>query len=43
MIDDLTPLHQLDDNILQSNANLFKPDISYRLAQSVDGESQIHY
>ncbi len=34
MIDDLTPLHQLDNDVSQSNSTLFKPDISYRLAQS---------
>ena len=34
MIDDLTPLHQLNNGSLESNAILFKPDKSYRLAQS---------
>ena len=34
VIDDLTPLHQLNSNNLNNNAILFKPDLSYRLAQS---------
>jgi len=34
IIDDLTPLHQLDNSIKENSAILFKPDKSYRLAQS---------
>ena len=34
MIDDLTPLHQLNNEIVNDEAILFKPDVSYRLAQS---------
>ena len=34
MIDDLTPLHQLNEKNKESNVILFKPDISYRMAQS---------
>ena len=34
MIDDLTPLHQLNNEIANDEAILFKPDVSYRLAQS---------
>ena len=34
IIDDLTPLHQLNDNILLSESYLYKPDISYRMQQS---------
>ena len=34
IIDDLTPLHQLNDNNHDDDAILFKPDISYRMAQS---------
>ena len=34
IIDDLTPLHQLNDNNHDDDAILFKPDLSYRMAQS---------
>jgi photosystem II stability/assembly factor-like uncharacterized protein len=34
IIDDLTPLHQLNSNNLNNKAILYKPDLSYRLAQS---------
>ena len=34
MIDDLTPLHQLNNDMKSNSAILYKPDISYRLAQS---------
>ena len=34
IIHDLTPLHQLNDNNHDDDAILFKPDISYRMAQS---------
>ena len=34
MIDDLTPLHQLSDEVAKSNSYLFKPDLSYRMQQS---------
>ena len=34
MIDDLTPLHQLSNEIAQSQAYLFKPDNAYRMQQS---------
>ena len=34
VIDDLTPLHQLNDDILLSESYLYKPDISYRMQQS---------
>ncbi len=32
MIDDLTPLHQLNDQIAKSDFHLFKPKASYRMA-----------
>ena len=34
MIDDLTPLHQLNEKNKGYNVILFKPDLSYRMAQS---------
>ena len=34
IIDDLTPLHQLNDNNHDDDAILFKPDLTYRMAQS---------
>ena len=34
IIDDLTPLHQLNDDVLLSESYLYKPDISYRMQQS---------
>ena len=34
IIDDLTPLHQLNDDVLLSESYLYKPDISYRMRQS---------
>ena len=34
VIDDLTPLHQINNEIQNNDAILFKPDKSYRLAQS---------
>ena len=34
MIDDLTPLHQLNEEITNKNFYLFKPDKSYRMHQS---------
>ena len=34
MIDDLTPLHQLNQEIIDKNFYLFKPDKSYRMHQS---------
>jgi photosystem II stability/assembly factor-like uncharacterized protein len=34
MIDDLTPLHQLSDEVVSSSFYLFKPDQSYRMHQS---------
>ena len=34
VIDDLTPLHQINNEIQNNDAILFKPDTSYRLAQS---------
>ena len=34
IIDDLTPLHQINNEIENDDAILFKPDTSYRLAQS---------
>ena len=33
LIDDLTPLHQLSDEVANSNFYLFKPDDSYRMNQ----------
>jgi photosystem II stability/assembly factor-like uncharacterized protein len=33
MIDDLTPLHQLSDEVANADAYLFKPKQSYRMAQ----------
>ncbi len=39
MIDDLTPLHQLKENMNESSAILFKPDKSFRLSQSGWGRS----
>jgi photosystem II stability/assembly factor-like uncharacterized protein len=34
IIDDLTPLHQLNDDVLFSESYLYKPDITYRMHQS---------
>ena len=34
IIDDLTPLHQLNDDVLLSESYLYKPDITYRMQQS---------
>ena len=34
IIDDLTPLHQLNDDVALSESYLYKPDISYRMQQS---------
>jgi len=34
VIDDLTPLHQLSNDIKDNDVILFKPDLSYRLSQS---------
>ncbi len=34
IIDDLTPLHQLNEDNHDDDAILFKPDLSYRMAQS---------
>ena len=34
IIDDLTPLHQLNENNHDDDAILFKPDLSYRMSQS---------
>ena len=34
IIDDLTPLHQLDKNIVQKNHHVFQPMPSYRMRQS---------
>ncbi len=34
IIDDLTPLHQLNENNHDDDAILFQPDLSYRMAQS---------
>ncbi|UOY06344.1 glycosyl hydrolase [Muricauda sp. SCSIO 64092] len=34
MIDDLTPLHQLSDEIANSQFHLYKPDQAYRMQQS---------
>ena len=34
MIDDLTPLHQLSDEIAKSNFYLYKPEQAYRMQQS---------
>ena len=34
IIDDLTPLHQLNDDVLLSESYLYEPDISYRMQQS---------
>ena len=34
MIDDLTPLHQLNQEMINKNSYLFKPDKSYRMHQS---------
>ncbi|MEQ9169441.1 MAG: glycosyl hydrolase, partial [Marinoscillum sp.] len=38
IIDDLTPLHQLNDEVAASNFYLFKPDDSYRMNQGGWGE-----
>ncbi|NDV44226.1 WD40/YVTN/BNR-like repeat-containing protein [Flagellimonas sediminis] len=34
MIDDLTPLHQLSDEVTKSDFYLYKPDMAYRMHQS---------
>jgi photosystem II stability/assembly factor-like uncharacterized protein len=38
VIDDLTPLHQLDDSVAQAGVHLFKPKPSYRMRQPGRGE-----
>ena len=40
VIDDLTPLHQLNETITDSNFHLFKPMPSYRIRGSQGGESK---
>ncbi|MDN5215422.1 glycosyl hydrolase [Fulvivirgaceae bacterium BMA12] len=40
IIDDLTPLHQLDEKIAASNFHLFKPMPSYRMKGGQRGESK---
>ena len=38
IIDDLTPLHQLDDSVADAGIHLFKPKPSYRMRQNGRGE-----
>ena len=38
IIDDLTPLHQLDDSVANADVHLFKPKPSYRMRQPDRGE-----
>ena len=38
IIDDLTPLHQLDDSVVSADVHLFKPKPSYRMRQNGRGE-----
>ncbi|RRQ50527.1 glycosyl hydrolase [Maribacter algicola] len=40
MIDDLTPLHQLSQEIATSDFYVFKPDVSYRMYQSGDSDDR---
>ncbi len=42
MIDDLTPLHELNKNISVQKFHIFKPDIAYRIYQSNENE-KINY
>jgi hypothetical protein len=42
MIDDLTPLHELNKNISVQEFHIFKPDIAYRIYQSNENE-KINY
>ncbi len=38
MIDDLTPLHQIDESLSLENFHLYKPDIAYRFNQSKEND-----
>lgn len=38
IIDDLTPLHQLDNSVAEADVHLFKPKPSYRMRQPSRGE-----
>ncbi|MDC6405348.1 MULTISPECIES: WD40/YVTN/BNR-like repeat-containing protein [Maribacter] len=40
MIDDLTPLHQLSQEVANSDFYMYKPDSSYRMYQSGDGDDR---
>ena len=42
VIDDLTPLHQINEENQNNSAILYKPDLSYRMAQS-GGWSRLQY
>ncbi|MEQ9438654.1 MAG: glycosyl hydrolase [Cyclobacteriaceae bacterium] len=41
IIDDLTPLHQLNDQVAQAEFHLFKPKPSYRMAQDGRGKPNL--
>ena len=41
MIDDLTPLHQLSDEVARSNFHLYAPDHAYRMQQSGWGRADL--
>lgn len=41
MIDDLTPLHQLNDEVVDSDFHLYKPKQSYRMSQGGWGSADI--
>jgi len=41
LIDDLTPLHQLNDQVVQSNFHLFEPKDAYRMGGGSRGNSKL--
>tara|TARA_B100001778_G_scaffold334273_1_gene345082 strand:- start:311 stop:3499 length:3189 start_codon:yes stop_codon:yes gene_type:complete len=41
IIDDLTPLHQLSNNLTSKNSHLYKPDISYRMQSGWNGSGSL--
>ena len=41
MIDDLTPLHQLENNLNSQSFFLYKPDKAFRVEQSEDDKTNL--
>lgn len=41
IIDDLTPLHQISNQVATSNAYLFQPDLSYRMQSGWSGSTSL--